>query len=84
MILEKYGENQDNIKRNLCVLSDSIIDNENEEELAKHKKEILISKLMCDKSIINDKTFANSFNDNVISQIYLSLSPESRKILNEK
>jgi len=69
---------------NLNVLSDMIKDEDDEETSYKMKKEILLSKLMCDKSIINDKTFANSFVDNVITLIYLSLSPESRKLILDK
>ena len=61
-----------------------IKDEDDEETSYKMKKEILLSKLMCDKSIINDKTFANSFVDNVITLIYLSLSPESRKLILDK
>lgn len=69
---------------NLNVLSDQIKEEDDEEASYKMKKEILLNKLMCDKSIINDKTFANSFVDNVITLIYLSLSPESRNLLMEK
>ena len=57
---------------------------EKEELCFKKKKDILLSKLMCDKSIINDRTFSNSNVDNILSLIYLSLSPESRKLLTDK
>ena len=57
---------------------------DNEEMSIKLKREILLNKLIFDKSIINGKIFCDSFNDNAISQIYLALSPESRKILLEK
>ena len=82
-IIEK--EDGDVIRpHDLCVLTDEIIEEADEELCFKKKKDILLSKLMCDKSIINDRTFSNSNVDNILSLIYLSLSPESRKLLTDK
>lgn len=79
-ILER-GIDQVIDKKNLLVLSDEICDDDI--YITNKKVEILLSKMMYDKTLINDKTFANNFNDLLISQIYMCLSPESKKLLLE-
>ena len=81
-LLEK-SEGQETYKKSFFVLSDEL--KEDDEEMSiKLKREILMNKLLYDKSIINGKVFSDSLNDNVLSQLYLALSPESRKILLDK
>jgi hypothetical protein len=81
-LLEK-SESQETYKKSFFVLTDEL--KEDDEEMSiKLKREILLNKLVFDKSIINGKVFSDSFSDQAISQIYLALSPESRKILLEK
>ncbi len=81
-LLEK-SDSQETYKKSFFVLSDEL--KEDDEEMSiKLKREILLNKLVVDKSMVNGKVFSDSFNDNALSQIYLSLSSESRKILLEK
>jgi hypothetical protein len=70
-----------NIK-SLMILSDEII--EDDEESESKKIEILLDKMLVDKSLINDKTFSSNFNEYLISQIYIALSPEAKKLVTEK
>jgi hypothetical protein len=67
-------------KKNLYVLTDELT---NEEIDSNKRIEILLSKMMDDKYLINDKTFTNNFNDMIIAQIYLALSPDSKKLMHE-
>ncbi len=39
---------------------------------------------MYDNSLINDKTFSNDPNDNMITQIYIAFSTEARNLFLEK
>ena len=81
-LLEK-SESQETYKKSFFVLSDEL--KEDDEEMSiKLKREILLNKLVSDKSIINGKVFSDNFNDLAVSQIFLALCPESRKILIEK
>jgi hypothetical protein len=45
------------------------------------KRDIVVSKLMYDKSMVVDKYMANSFNDRALGSMYTALSAESRKYL---
>lgn len=69
-------------KKNLFVLSDEIT---NEETSDSNKRiQILLNKLMDEKTLINDKTFSNTSNDMLITQIFLALSPDSKNLVLEK
>jgi hypothetical protein len=71
----------DVIKR-LTILTDEIDD---ENQYSEQKKiEIILNKLIYDRSLLSDRTFSNSFTDHLLSQIYISLSPEGKKLVVEK
>jgi hypothetical protein len=74
-------KNIDRIKK-LTLLSDEIDDENQYSE--KKKIEMILDMLMYDRSLLSDRTFSNSFTDQLISQIYISLSPEARKLVVEK
>ncbi len=68
-------------KKNLYVLTDELT---NEEKIDSNRRlEIILSIMMDDKYLINDKTFTNNFNDTIIAQIYLALSPDAKKLIND-
>jgi len=57
-------------------------DIENNEENYKRNLEELKKLLIFNKSILNTEVFSNQVND-VISQIYISLSPDTRNLMND-
>lgn len=69
-------------KRSLQILSEEI--DETDESTVKRKLDILVDKMVCDKSLISDKTFSKNSNEILISQIYTSLSQDSKKLLLDK
>lgn len=79
-LLEYEKDNQGDPNQ-LLVLTDKYID---ENTPGNVRVEMLLEKLMSDKSLINDKVFAESQIDNLLSQIYLNLSPDAFKIMNEE
>jgi hypothetical protein len=70
----KYAE-----KKNLFVLTDEITD----DDISQDKLNLLLSQMMDDNSMIEDKTFSNSTADKLISQIYLAMSPDAKRLLTE-
>lgn len=67
-------------KKGFFVLKDEL-DQEDDDIYIKLKREILVSKLMYDKSIIIDRQFQSNIYDLVLTGIFLTLSNDSRKIL---
>ena len=77
------SESQETYKKSFFVLSDEL--KEDDEEMSiKLKREILLNKLLYNKSCFKGKVFSDSLNDNVITEIQMALSPESRKMLIDK
>jgi hypothetical protein len=68
-------------KKNLYVLTDDITNDETGD--SNRRLKILLSKIMDDKYLINDRTFTNNLNDMIITQIYLALSPDSKKLMHD-
>jgi hypothetical protein len=66
-------------KKNLFVLTDEII----EDDINQDKLHLLLSQMLDDNSMIEDKTFTNNTADKLISQIYLAMSPDSKRLLTE-
>ena len=67
-------------KKGFFVIADDL--NEDDDEMSlKLKREILVSKLMSDKNIIIDKNLLSNFYDQIWSNVFLSLSNESRRVL---
>lgn len=73
-------ENFETHKKGFFVISDELKEEEDDMSI-KLKRDIIVSKLMHDKSIMIDKQLQNNFNDNVLASVYLSLSHDSRKLL---
>ena len=71
-------------KKSLHVLTDDISNEESSEENSNKKIEVLLSKMMDDKTLINDKTFSNNVNDSLITQIFMAMSPDAKKLILEK
>ena len=71
-------------RKNLFVLSDEITNEEVSEVQKNSRIEILLSKMMEDKSLINDRTFKNNINDILITHTFLALSPDSKRLILEK
>ena len=67
------------MQKTFFIINDELQDKEL--MTTKMKREIVLSKLMFDRSVIIDKYMATSFNDKVISCIYKALSAESRKVI---
>ena len=97
-ILDK-SDNQEGYRKSFFVLSEDLKE-EDEEMSNKLKRELLIKRLISDKLIITDKllpdklnklkkkhkekTEVDIFNENVVSQIYIGVSPESREFQLDK
>ena len=78
-LLEK-NNNQLSFKKNFFVISNEI---DNNEDISwKIKKDILQTKMMNDKLILNDNTFNKNFYDKISNEIYLGFSSEARYYLN--
>jgi hypothetical protein len=61
------------------MISDEI--NKEEELSPKRMRDVVVSKLLFDQSIVIDKCMADNFNDKVLSSLYNALSLKSRTIL---
>jgi hypothetical protein len=80
-LLEK-SEVMETHKKAFFVLSDEVKDDEDDLSV-KLKRDLVVNKLMYDKSIILDKHLQTGFNDKVLATVYLALSNESRKLMTE-
>lgn len=81
--LKDRNENLETHKKGFFVITDELREEEDDMSL-KLKREILVGKLMYDKSIIVDKQMQSDFNDGILSSVFLTLSNESRKLLNDQ
>lgn len=66
----------------MFVLSDETT--EEDEDFINRKIDLLLSKMMHDRSLINEKTFSSSFYDILIAHLHINLSPDSKKLILEK
>ena len=80
MQLREKLENLETHRKCFFVLSDEIKD-EDDEVSIKLKRDILVSKLMWDKTIITEKKFASTYEENLLTSTFLTLSSASRKTL---
>lgn len=80
-LMEK-SESLETHKKGFFIISDELKDDEDDMSI-KLKRDILVNKLMYDKSIIIDKQMQGSIHEQVLANLYLSLSNDSRKILLE-
>jgi hypothetical protein len=62
-------------------LTDRYIDQNTDRET---RIEMLLEKMICDKSLIADKIFSESHIDDLLTQIYVNLSPDAFKIMLDK
>lgn len=65
-------------KKKIFVLTDNIIDDEPDNN---KRVQILLDKLIDDKTLVIDKTFSNSFTDLLTTHVYIALSPDSKKLI---
>jgi hypothetical protein len=79
--LKEKNDSYETHKKGFFMVTDEI--REEDDISLKIKRDILVSKLMCDKAIIIDKHLRGNFNENVLTSIFLTLSNESRKALLE-
>ncbi len=79
-LLELEKDNQGDADR-LLVLTDKPISPETD---GKTRVEMLLEKMIWDKSLITDKIFSDSHIDDMLAQLYINLSPDSFKIMTEK
>jgi len=66
-------------KKSFFSLSNNLEDDDSTSMLS--KRELVVSKLISDKSIMNERTYFDGLYDKLINQIYLAFSCDSRKIL---
>lgn len=80
--LKEKSENFETHKKGFFIITDEL-DEEEDDMSMKLKREILVSKLMYDRSIIIDKQLQSSVYDSAVASVYLGLSNESRRILHD-
>jgi hypothetical protein len=80
--LKEKSENLETHKKGFFIITDEL-DEEEDDMSMKLKREILVSKLMYDKSVIIDKQLQSSVYDSAVAEVYLGLSNESRRVLHD-
>ena len=81
--LREKGESLETHKKGFFLITDEL-DEEEDDMSMKLKREILVSKLMYDRSIIIDKQLQSSVYDSSVASVYLAMSNKSRRVLNDQ
>jgi len=68
----------------MLVITDEIEDGDSEKFSYEKKLEILMTKLLDDRSMINEKTFGANMNDLILNKIFIAISPDAKKLILEK